>query len=250
MPDDESLQDLPVYVNIHGGGWLHGYKEWMALNAPAIASFPAVYVSIGYCLSPPGRRLRLEALRDCLRATKWLRDNINRFGGDPDRMHMGGHCTGGHLASLVVLRRDLLAEFGLPDDVIKACFPYSGVYDVRESLSYGVVDDGRIGAAVQESPQQARETSPIAHLSGNRTPFFVTWGENDSELCKAQGPAFTVAARLAGAHVETYAFPLFDHFWIHIDQQRPANPWTVKLRDWMLNGPPVQRETAQSETST
>jgi hypothetical protein len=28
-------------------------------------------------------------------------------------------------------------------------------------------------------------------------------------------------------------FPLFDHFWIHIDQQNPANLWTRTLRNWM-----------------
>jgi arylformamidase len=238
LPEDESLDALPVYINVHGGGWLRGYKEWMALNAPAIVEFPAVYVSVGYCLSPPDRRLRMEALRDCLRATAWLRDHIGSYGGDPGRMYMGGHCTGGHLASLLVLRRDLLDDFDLPHDIIKACFPYSGVYDVRDSLSYGVVDDGRIGAAVQESPEQAHGASPIAHVAGNQIPFFVTWGENDSAICKAQGPAFTIAARLAGTHVETHTFPSFDHFWTHIDQQRPQNPWTVKLRNWMMNGPP------------
>jgi len=238
MPDDASLTGLPVYINIHGGGWTHGYKEWMALNAPAVTAFPAIYVSIGYALSPGDRRLRMEALRDCLRATAWLRDNIARFGGDAARMHMGGHCTGGHLASLVVLRRDLLDEFGLPHDIVKACFPYSGVYDVRDSLSYGVANYDGLGDTVQETPEQAHETSPIAHLAGNRIPFFVTWAENDSLICKAQGPAFTMAARLSGTHVENHMFPLLDHFWIHIDQQRPVNAFTAKLRDWMLNGAP------------
>lgn len=32
-------------------------------------------------------------------------------------------------------------------------------------------------------------------------------------------------------------FPLFDHFWIHIDQQNPANLWTRTLRNWMTGDP-------------
>ena len=50
--------------------------------------------------------------------------------------------------------------------------------------------------SVNETPEAAHETSPIAHLSGNRVPFYVTWGENDSVTCKAQGPAFTMAATI------------------------------------------------------
>ena len=34
MPADKSAKGLPVFMNIHGGGWTHGYKEWMGLNAP------------------------------------------------------------------------------------------------------------------------------------------------------------------------------------------------------------------------
>jgi hypothetical protein len=28
-------------------------------------------------------------------------------------------------------------------------------------------------------------------------------------------------------------FDLLDHFWIHIDQQRPVNVWTRTLKAWM-----------------
>jgi acetyl esterase/lipase len=236
LPEREDLKDLPIFVNIHGGGWTHGYKEWMALNAPAIVAFPAIYVSIGYSLSPKDRRLRLKALEDCLGATAWLVKNIARYGGDPHRIHVGGHCTGGHLASLMVLRHDLLDDFGLRPDTIKSCFPYSGVYDVRDSSIYGVANYDGLGTTVHESPEDAAQTSPITFLAGNRTPFFVTWSENDSAICKAQGPAFAVALQSAGSPVEHHMFDLLDHFWIHIDQQRPVNVWTRTLQAWMTKG--------------
>jgi arylformamidase len=237
LPEREDLKDLPIFINIHGGGWTHGYKEWMALNAPAIVAFPAIYVSIGYSLSPKDRRLRTKALKDCLSATAWLVKNIARYGGDPHRIHVGGHCTGGHLASLMVLRHDLLDDFGLKTDTIKSCFPYSGVYDVRDSSIYGVANYDGLGTTVHESPEDAAQTSPIRFLAGNRTPFFVTWSENDSAICKAQGPAFAVALQSAGCPVEHHMFDLLDHFWIHIDQQRPVNVWTRTLQAWMTKGP-------------
>ena len=36
MPDDPSPEPLPVLIFIHGGGWTHGYKDWMGFMAPAI----------------------------------------------------------------------------------------------------------------------------------------------------------------------------------------------------------------------
>lgn len=235
MPSDAGARKLPVFVNIHGGGWTHGYKEWMGLNAPAITQFPAIYVAIDYGLSPaqrfPGH------LHDCLQAVAWVYKNIAGFGGDPNRISVGGHSAGAHLSALLTVRRDLHAKFGLPEDAIKACLPYSGVYDLRELEVYGQPTSGAAIEPLLASRADADAASPIMHLQSVRTPFFITWSENDNVLCKAQSPAFVLALRQQGVRAEGYMFPLFDHFWIHVDQQNPANLWTRTLRSWMLGDP-------------
>lgn len=238
MPDDTALTGLPVFVNIHGGGWSHGYKEWMGLNAPAITAFPAVYVSLSYRLAPA--QTYPAPLHDCLAGLAWVHANIARFGGDPERIVVGGHSAGGHLAALLTLRADLHAGFGLPPGVVKACLPYSGVYDLFSTAADGSVS--RSPSTLRLVPEgddaAAREASPIRWVEGNRTPFVVTWSENDNPYCKAQGPLFLAALRDKGAaRAEGWMFPLFDHFWIHVDQQRPDNPWTRTLAAWMSGDP-------------
>src|SRR5262245_48904827 len=44
LPPDTSLDahDLPVLMLMHGGGWTHGHKEWMGLNAPPLVGAPAI----------------------------------------------------------------------------------------------------------------------------------------------------------------------------------------------------------------
>jgi arylformamidase len=231
MPADKSARGLPVFMNIHGGGWTHGYKEWMGLNAPAITQFPAVYVAIEYGLSPTQRHPK--QLHDCLQAVAWVYKNIAGYGGDPQRLFIGGHSAGAHLSSLTTVRRDLFAQYGLPQDVIKACFPYSGVYDFRDLVTYGQPATGGAADPLFEPGSDRSDASPIVFLDGLKTPFFVTWSENDNVLCKAQSPPFVLALREHGVRAEGYMFPLFDHFWIHIDQQNPANLWTSTLRKWM-----------------
>ena len=52
LPPEGTPGPWPVFLNIHGGAWTHGYKEWMGLNAPAIVAFPAIYISLSYRLAP------------------------------------------------------------------------------------------------------------------------------------------------------------------------------------------------------
>lgn len=237
MPDGKARRDLPVYINIHGGGWMYGYKEWMGLNAPAIVAAPAIYVSIEYTLAPAARHP--TQINDCVAALAWVHRNIARYGGDPHRIFVGGHSAGGHLSSLLTLRRDLLEKAGLPADVVKACFPYSGVYDLRDLVVYGQPAKGGPADAMLAAPTDATDASPIAWVKGNETPFFVTWGENDNILCRAEGPAFVVALREQPGRAEAHMYPMLDHFWVHVVQQDPETLWTKTLLAWM-NGDPKQ----------
>jgi acetyl esterase/lipase len=234
-PDRDYDHPLPVFLNIHGGAWTHGHKEWMGLNAPPVVAAPAIYVSVSYRLAPEHRFP--VALDDCLDALAWTAANIARYGGDPGRLFVGGHSAGGQLAALMVLRRDLLSRRGLPDDVIKACFPYSGVYDMTYDPGDGrraivPMCEGLMGDTGLE-----REASPLHWVEGNRVPFHVAWGENDNPFCKHQAPEFVARLRAQPGRVEELVLPAFDHFWIHIDQQRESNPWTRTLLSWMAGDP-------------
>lgn len=221
---------LPVFINIHGGGWTHGHKEWMGLNAPPVVAAPALYVSVAYRLAPAHRHP--AQLEDCLAALAWVHVNIAEFGGDPQRIHIGGHSAGGHLAALVALRRELYPRFGLPADVIRGCFPFSGIYNLTGAALEGV-PPANYASPILAQPGDAADASPAAFLSGNRIPFFVSWAQNDNPVCKEAGPAFAAALGRQPGPIESHEFRGLDHFWIHIDQQRPANLWTRTLLGWM-----------------
>jgi dipeptidyl aminopeptidase/acylaminoacyl peptidase len=131
----------------------------------------------------------------------------------------------------------LYADFGLPGDVIKSCFPYSGVYDFRDMAAYGFLESQNMGLNFINSSSEYADASPITFAKKNSIPFYVTWAENDNLQAKAQAPALVTALREGSGRTESYMFPLFDHFWIHIDQQRETNRWTRTLRAWMTGDP-------------
>jgi para-nitrobenzyl esterase len=101
---------LPVYVFIHGGGNSMGWATQVAdyHGNRLAARSRMVFVSINYRLGPFGwfthPALRtgqspLDAsgnygLLDMIKALEWIRDNIQAFGGDPQRVTLTGQSAG------------------------------------------------------------------------------------------------------------------------------------------------------------
>lgn len=102
----QSKAKLPVFVWLHGGGNVEGAGDWPPLGQ-ALAERGVVVVSFNYRLGALGFLaspwLASEAGRhvsgnygqlDQLAALRWVRANIALFGGDPDRVTIGGQSSG------------------------------------------------------------------------------------------------------------------------------------------------------------
>jgi para-nitrobenzyl esterase len=102
----DALAKRPVIVYFHGGSNTAGYSQLTPLG-PALSRLGVVVVSANYRLGPLGffahPTLTAESkhhssgnygLLDQLQALKWVRENISRFGGDPDRVTVMGQSSG------------------------------------------------------------------------------------------------------------------------------------------------------------
>ena len=116
-----------VFAFIHGGRWTSGHKEAMAFMAPAFQAAGITFASLGHRLAPHHYD---DGFPDLCNGIACLVANVDRHGGDPDRIFVGGHSSGGHYAAQLAVTRDWQARHGLGRDVIKGCLPISGVYDV------------------------------------------------------------------------------------------------------------------------
>jgi para-nitrobenzyl esterase len=104
VPDDIGAAKLPVMVWIHGGAFMLGAASDYDMSTLAQKG-RAIVVSVNYRLGAFGffRQTELAAqspvanfgLQDQQAALRWVKSQINRFGGDPTRVTIFGESAGG-----------------------------------------------------------------------------------------------------------------------------------------------------------
>ncbi|WP_337101842.1 carboxylesterase/lipase family protein [Paenibacillus sp. YIM B09110] len=128
----KDAKKLPVLVWIYGGGFHFGYNSDLSYDgAQMAASGEVVRVNINFRLGPLGyydfNQYDNElfdtncGLSDQIEALKWVKENIEAFGGDPDNITIAGESGGGCavfnlLASPAAkgLYHKAIAQSGLP----------------------------------------------------------------------------------------------------------------------------------------
>src|SRR6516225_11589312 len=190
---------------IHGGAWRSGRSKDFAGPAEMFLRDGAHYVVPDFAwVQDVGGNLMVLA-DQVRRAVAWIHENIARFGGDPNRLYIGGQSSGGHLAA-VALTTDWQCQFGLPADLIKGGMCISGMYDlapVRLSARnrYVRFDDATVAAL-----------SPIRYLDRLRAPLVVAYGTRETPEFQRQNREFAAAVEAAGKRVRLVVGEHYNHF--------------------------------------
>lgn len=194
VPRAGTERPRPVFVWIHGGGWFTGDKVNSTIRYKARTLIKAgfVFVSVNYRLSPElsgpralsRNRLRFPThTRDAARALGWVNENIAEFGGNPDRMLIGGDSAGGQIASLLATRPAYLRARGMSTRQIEGVFSLDSVgFNVNRMMTpaYRRINRGfqkmmfnAFGTPVEERRKRRwASASPIRHADRSDPPIF------------------------------------------------------------------------------
>lgn len=205
----------PILVYIHGGQWRQRWaKDYAYLAEPfvhagahvVVPDFAGVEVVDGN-LMPIADQVR--------RAVAWVYRNAARFDGDSDRLHVSGHSSGGHLAS-VILTTDWAKDFGLPADAVKGGLCCSGMYDLK------AVRLSARSTFVKFTDEIEEALSPQRHLDRLRAPLILAYGTQESPEFQRQARDFAAAVNAAGKPLELLVGDGYNHFEII---ETLANPY-------------------------
>jgi len=108
---------LPVFVNIHGGGFIQGSTKdddgWCRQIAVAVG---CAVVSIEYHLAPEYKFP--IPMKECYDVLKWVHEQASGKGFDPERIAVGGSSAGGNFAAALCLLARERKEFSLVYQVL------------------------------------------------------------------------------------------------------------------------------------
>ena len=204
--------NAPVMVFLHGGAWRGGEARSQAYAAEMFVRAGAHWVVPDFAtVLDVGLDGMVAQVR---RAVAWVAQHAARFGGDPGRLYVGGHSSGGHLAGNVLVT-DWAGDFGLPPGVVKGGLCVSGMYDLR------AVRLSARSSYVKFDDRLEHELSPQRHLDRLTAPVVVAYGERDSPEFQRQSREFAEAVKQAGRLQRLVVAPDLNHFEIPETLARP-----------------------------
>ena len=153
LPHDALLRNgrvTPVYIDIHGGGFMYGYKELNRNFCTHLAQRGFAVFSVNYRLIPSTDFM--GQLSDVLTALTWIKNRLDEYPVSPDRIFLTGDSAGGTLALYMLAAEsdDQFAQrLGLKPAGLRprgAAF-VSGLFDLTPYLSVDPEDSHSTGSA-------------------------------------------------------------------------------------------------------
>lgn len=193
----KDARGAPVVVFFYGGSWQMGSRGLYEFVGKALARRGIVTIIPDYRLYPEIRFP--EFLRDAAKATAWAKANAARFGGDPRRMLVMGHSAGAHIASMLSLDGQWLADVGLdPKKDLAGFVGLAGPYDFGPLSRDDLIDlFGGVNVAA---------THPINFVTRGAPPAFLAAGRKDTTVDPGNTMRLAERMRANGTAVEVKTY--------------------------------------------
>lgn len=235
-PVKPATKPRPVLLYLHGGGWVFGSINSCAQFCAALALKGEVcVVAQNYRLAPA--EPYPAALDDCRAAFRYLRTHAVEWGGDPERISIGGDSAGGNLAFAAAL-----VEPGVRS--IVPIYPVTKLFteetDSWRKYAVGYGNDAELLEAFNAAYAGRNTHDPLVSvdlatdemLRKLPSVLLISAGH---DILFDQGAAFVKRLRRNAVPVEYRVFPNATHLFITVPGQPTAFAEAVRLTADFLN---------------
>lgn len=113
----ESKELYPLYINIHGGGFVRPYAKRDTIFCSKVAiEAGCKVIDIDYKLAP--EHPFPEGLNECYAIVKWTFENAEELNIDTENVILGGHSAGGNFTAAIALMANKSKDFKLKHQII------------------------------------------------------------------------------------------------------------------------------------
>ncbi len=207
----------PLFLYIHGGAWVSGDKSQYAPLGLALSAQGVAVAIMNYRLSgdgPDGVRHPAHA-QDAAAAVAYLRKHAAEYGYDPNRIFVGGHSAGAHMAALLAYDSGLLAAVGQRPESLRGFIGLEGIYDlnqlVRRFPGYRV-DFLQLAFGSDETAWRAASPQNLIGSGVQHRPWLIVHSREDELVDLEQSQKFQKALEGQGIPMRWLLLDHGSHF--------------------------------------
>jgi acetyl esterase len=230
----------PVLVYLHGGGWVCGSPATHRKLGHRFAEAGHLVFNVDYRLAP--EHPFPTPFEDCVEAIRWAAREAPRFGGDPERLAVGGDSAGGNLAAAAAIQlagsaaapKAALLIYGVFDFAALGDAPEgTGTPDAMLEIGRGLVDlmvGSYLGAEPSGSVLADPRVSPL-HAAEKLPPSHIVVGSADPLV--AQAEALARALEAAGVPFEHHVDEGMPHGYAQMEFLPAARPAIDRMVEFL-----------------
>uniref|UniRef100_UPI00321728CD alpha/beta hydrolase n=1 Tax=uncultured Draconibacterium sp. TaxID=1573823 RepID=UPI00321728CD len=164
----------PVEKNFTTVVWFHGggLKSQNKYIPEKLKEKGIAVVAVNYRLYP---KVKCPVyIEDAAAAVAWVFDNIEKYGGNKNKIVVSGHSAGGYLTSMIGLDKSYLAKYNTDADSIAMLVPFSG-----HTITHFTV---RKEMGIERTQPIIDKFAPLFHVRENAPPLILITGDRNLEM--------------------------------------------------------------------
>lgn len=183
-----------MLIFIHGGNWRSGDKKIYGFFGSGFAKKGIVTVIMGYPHEPPCTYKDMAT--STAMAVAWVKNNIQKYGGNPDQIFISGHSAGGHLAALVTLRNEYFDTLKMANPLKGAILIDAAGLDMHDYLkNENLAKDHHYFRVFTTKPKVWKDATPIYHLYKGMPKILIYQGGKTYPSIKVSNEKFVKALK-------------------------------------------------------
>lgn len=198
----ESAALKKVIIFYYGGNWDSGERADYKFAAEAL-------VGHGYIVVIPDYRVYPEVLfpgfmADPVNAAKWVKTNIKKYNGDANKVFLAGHSAGAHIAVMMAINPEYLAQASLKS------IDFAGVIGLAGPYDFLPLKSDRLKIIFGPEAEQWK-SQPINFVDGKNPPIFLAVGMKDGTVWPRNTYNLAKKIKEKTGLVEVHEFASYGH---------------------------------------